>query len=129
MYFPLTREAVAQQKSMISIDSFRGNKESVLIVDDFKTQREIATNMLSKLNYAGSSVSNGEEAVQYIKSKSPDLVVLDMIMDAGIDGFDTYKKIIELRPEQKAIIVSGFAETDRVKKTQGLGAGEYIKKP
>jgi len=129
LYFPLTREAVAQQKSMISIDHFRGNKESVLIVDDVKTQREIATNMLSKLNYAVSSASNGEEAVQYIKSKSPDLIVLDMIMDPGIDGLDTYKKIIEIRPEQKAIIVSGFAETDRVKKTQDLGAGEYIKKP
>jgi len=129
LYFLLTREAVAQQKSMISIDHFRGNKESVLIVDDVKTQREIATNMLSKLNYAVSSVSNGEEAIQYIKSKSPDLIVLDMIMDPGIDGLDTYKKIIKIRPEQKAIIVSGFAETDRVKKTQGLGAGEYIKKP
>ena len=129
LYFPLTREAVAQQKIMISMDYIRGNKESVLIVDDVETQRKIATNMLSKLNYAVNSVSNGEEAVQYIKCKSPDLIVLDMIMDPGIDGFDTYKNIIEIRPAQKAIIVSGFAETDRVKKTQGLGAGEYIKKP
>ena len=129
LYFPLTREAVDQQKTRISIEYIRGNKESVLIVDDIKTQRKIATNMLNKLNYAVNSVSNGEDAVQYIKRKSPDLVVLDMIMDPGIDGFDTYKKIIKYRPEQKAIIVSGFAETDRVKKTQGLGAGEYIKKP
>ena len=85
--------------------------------------------MLSKLNYAVSTVSNGKEAIQYIKNKSPDLVVLDMIMDPGIDGFDTYRRMIEIRPGQKAIIVSGFAETDRVKKTQSLGAGEYIKKP
>jgi CheY-like chemotaxis protein len=129
LYFPLTREAVDQQKTMVSIDYIRGNKESVLIVDDVKTQRKIATNMLKKLNYTVNSVSNGEEAFQYIKRQTPDLIVLDMIMDPGIDGFETYKKIIEYRPEQKAIIVSGFAETDRVKKTQGLGAGEYIKKP
>ena len=38
-------------------------------------------------------------------------------------------KILELHPGQKAIIASGFAETDRVKETQRLGAGEYIKKP
>jgi DNA-binding NtrC family response regulator len=52
-----------------------------------------------------------------------------MIMDPGIDGLETYKKITEWHPEQKAIIVSGFAETDRVKEAQKLGAGQYIKKP
>jgi len=46
-----------------------------------------------------------------------------------MDGLDTYKKILELHPGQKAIIASGFSETDRVKKLQNLGAGAYIKKP
>ncbi len=56
-------------------------------------------------------------------------MVLDMIMKPGIGGLDTYKRIIELRPGQKAIIVSGFSDTDRVKGTQKLGAGSYVKKP
>ena len=52
-----------------------------------------------------------------------------MIMDPGMDGLETYKKIIEIHPEQKAIIASGFSETDRVKEVQSLGAGAYIRKP
>ena len=56
-------------------------------------------------------------------------LVLDMIMDPGLDGLDTYKKIIEIHPGQKAIIASGFSESDRAKKLQSLGAGAYIKKP
>jgi YesN/AraC family two-component response regulator len=52
-----------------------------------------------------------------------------MIMDPGIDGLDTYKKILKLYPKQKAIIASGFSETDRVKKAIKLGAGAYVKKP
>jgi two-component system cell cycle sensor histidine kinase/response regulator CckA len=52
-----------------------------------------------------------------------------MIMDPGINGRETYEQIIKIHPNQKAIIVSGFAETDEVKKTQKLGAGQYIKKP
>ena len=56
-------------------------------------------------------------------------MVLDMIMDPGIDGLDTYKKIIKLRPHQEAIITSGFSETERVKECQRLGAGQYIQKP
>lgn len=58
-----------------------------------------------------------------------DLLVLDMIMDPGIDGCETYKRICELHPNQKAIISSGFSETDRVKEAQELGAGLYVKKP
>jgi DNA-binding NtrC family response regulator len=69
------------------------------------------------------------EAVEYLKEHRVDLIVLDMIMDPGIDGLETYKKIIEMHPRQKAIIASGFSETDRVQEAQRLGAGQYIKKP
>jgi DNA-binding NtrC family response regulator len=52
-----------------------------------------------------------------------------MIMGSGMDGLDTFKKMIELHPKQKAIIISGFEETNRVKEAQILGAGAYVKKP
>ena len=42
---------------------------------------------------------------------------------------DTYKRILELHPQQNAIIASGFSETTRVKEAQKLGAGAYVKKP
>jgi len=52
-----------------------------------------------------------------------------MIMDPGINGRETYERILKIKPGQKAIITSGFAETDEVKKAQQLGAGKYIRKP
>ncbi len=52
-----------------------------------------------------------------------------MIMDPGIDGPETYRQILELHPGQKAIIASGFSETNRVKETQRLGAGAYVLSP
>jgi CheY-like chemotaxis protein len=85
--------------------------------------------MLRKLNYSVTSVPSGEEAVAYLKAHKVDLMVLDMIMDPGIGGLDTYRRVLEIRPQQKAIIVSGFSESDRVKATQTLGAGTYVKKP
>jgi len=81
------------------------------------------------LDYSVISVASGEQAVDYMKENSVDLIILDMIMDPGIDGCETYKRILELHPEQKAIVTSGFSESDKVKETQRLGAGEYIKKP
>jgi DNA-binding NtrC family response regulator len=108
---------------------YRGHNVSILGVDDVKGQREIATSILKKLGYCVNSVSNGEDAISYIKENSTDLLVLDMIMEPGIDGLETYRRILELRPGQKAIIASGFSETERVKEAQKLGAGDYIKKP
>jgi two-component system, cell cycle sensor histidine kinase and response regulator CckA len=129
LYFPVTREEVAADKGVLSPESYMGRGESILVVDDVRDQRELATAMLSSLGYRVSSVSSGEEAVTYLKANEVDLLVLDMIMDPGMDGLDTYQKILEINPKQKAIIVSGFSETGRVKKAQELGAGAYVKKP
>jgi len=110
LYFPVTRKGLAKDKSGLSIEDYRGNEESILVVDDVKEQREIASRMLKKLGYSVTSVSSGEEAVNYLKDNSADLLVLDMIMDPGIDGYETYKRILEFHPKQKALIVSGFSE-------------------
>jgi len=129
LYFPVTRETLREEAPSLSIEAYRGNGESILIVDDMEEQRQIASSMLKALGYSAISVSSGEEAVRYLKTHRVDLLLLDMIMDPGMDGLDTYKGILELHPGQKAIIVSGFSETDRVKKVQQLGADGYIKKP
>jgi len=73
--------------------------------------------------------SSGEEGLAYLDNNSADLLVLDMIMDPGIDGLETYQQILEKNPHQKAIIASGFSETERVAQAQKLGAGTYVKKP
>ncbi|MBW2027412.1 MAG: response regulator [Deltaproteobacteria bacterium] len=106
-----------------------GQGETVLVVDDVKEQREIAAEILKRLNYRVTTVSSGEEAVSYMKNHTSDVVLLDMIMEPGMDGLETYKKILEFRPEQRAVIVSGFSESDRVKEAQRLGAGPYVRKP
>ncbi len=106
-----------------------GCGESVLIVDDMPIQRELAGAMLTKLNYSITAVASGEEAVEYLRNRRVDIILLDMIMEPGMDGLDTYRKILEIHPGQKAIIVSGFSETDRVSQAQKLGAGAYVKKP
>ena len=75
------------------------------------------------------AVASGEEAIAYMKQNTVDLLVIDMIMEKGIDGLETYRRINQLHPGQKAIIVSGFSKTEKVKEMQHLGAGIYLKKP
>jgi len=113
----------------ISLENYKGQGQSILVVDDVKEQREIAAKILTQLGYSVETVSSGAEAVEYLGSKSADLIVLDMIMPPGIDGLETFQKIISKYPHQRAIIASGFSETERVRKAQRLGAGRYVKKP
>lgn len=129
LYFPVIRREISGHEQALPMEEYMGKGESLLVVDDVAQQRDIASRMLKKLGYSVTSVANGEEAVDYMKDNSADLVILDMIMDPLMDGLDTYREILALHPGQKAIIASGFSETNRVKEAQRLGAGTYIRKP
>ena len=129
LHFPVTREEIISDQKGILRETYLGRGESILVVDDVKEQRELATTMLSRLGYRVIAVSSGEEALTYLKTNKADLIVLDMIMEPGMDGLETYQRVVEINPKQKAIIVSGFSETDRVRKAQELGAGAYVRKP
>lgn len=128
LYFPATRQKASEENPLVTLEDCQGT-ESVLVVDDMPAQREIASIMLQKLGYRVSAVASGEEAVEYLSRNTIDILVLDMIMEPGIDGCETYRRILKDHPGQKAVIASGFSESERVRETQRLGAGEYIKKP
>ncbi len=129
IFFPVTREARAADTETRLVQDFTGSGETILVVDDIADQREIATRILTRLGYHVTSVPSGEAAVDYLRTGRADLLVLDMIMDPGMDGLDTYREILKRHPNQKAIIASGFSENDRVREAQRLGARQYVKKP
>jgi two-component system, cell cycle sensor histidine kinase and response regulator CckA len=129
LYFPATRETEVQVAGARSIEEYLGQGEHILIVDDVHEQREIASVMLRRLGYAVESAASGEDAVAMAKNHAPDLVVLDMIMDPGIDGLETYRRLLEINAGQKAIIASGFSESEKVRTALRIGVGAYIKKP
>lgn len=129
LYFPITREDIFDYDISVPFESYRGNNEKILVIDDEESQRKISCKMLEALGYQAIPVSSGERAVEYLKDHTVDLLLLDMIMDPGMNGRETYERIIQDHPGQRAIIVSGFAETDEVLKAQKSGAGKYVKKP
>ncbi len=129
LFFPVTRESLSPDREAASPESYLGKGETILVVDDVPEQRELAVSMLTRLGYAVEAVSGGDAALAFLRLRNVDLVVLDMIMDPGMDGLETYQRIVGIHPGQKAIIVSGFSETDRVKAAQALGAGAYVRKP
>jgi two-component system cell cycle sensor histidine kinase/response regulator CckA len=129
LYLPVTRKLIKRNTIATSIEDYMGQGQTILVVDDVEEQREIAARILTLLGYSVETVSSGEEACKYLESKPTDLIVLDMIMDPGMDGLETYKRIVSQYPQQRAVIASGFSETQRIREVQRLGAGRYVKKP
>lgn len=129
LYFPASTDETGTRQPTEKTEILRGSGESILIVDDVKEQLEIAGSILTELGYSVETAQSGEKAVEYLKTKSADLVILDMIMDPGIDGHETYRRINQMRPDQKVIIASGYSDADLLKETQEIGAGTYIRKP
>jgi two-component system, cell cycle sensor histidine kinase and response regulator CckA len=129
IYLPVTRDETVKMEKTVDAAVYLGKGETILVVDDVQEQRELAISMLESLGYKVEAVASGEGAIDYLRSKKADLIVLDMIMEPGIDGLETYQGIIESNPLQRAIIVSGFSETDRVRKAQEIGAGAFVRKP
>ena len=109
--------------------SFKGHGEKILVVDDEPQQRDIADRMLSLLGYSVICVNSGEEAVEYVTHNPVDFIVLDMLMPPGINGHETYEKIIKSYPGQKAVIVSGYAEIADVKSAMSMGVCGIVHKP
>ena len=130
LYFPVSRGLLQNRvEQLFAIEQYRGAGESILIVDDVSEQRELATQMLAQMGYRVEAAASGEEAVALLAGREFALLVLDMIMEPGMDGLDTYKAVLRVSPRQKAIIASGYSETDRVHEAQQLGAGQYLRKP
>jgi two-component system, cell cycle sensor histidine kinase and response regulator CckA len=129
LYFPSTTEQAAPAKSPDSRTDLQGRGESILVVDDVQEQREIASRILGELGYSVQTLGSGEEAIEYLKAASADLLILDMLMQPGMDSLEAYKRIIKLHPGQKAIITTGHAETASIKEALQSGVGSYLKKP
>ena len=129
IYFPATREAKHAEKQAMPVEAYLGEGQTIVVVDDIEEQRELSQDLLTKLNYSVITLASGEDAVAHMRNHTADLILLDMIMDPGMDGLETYRQIRTIHPNQKVIIASGYSETYRVKEAQRLGAGEYLKKP
>lgn len=130
LYFPATRlEPESSDSEPFSIEQYKGKGQRILVVDDMADQREISVNLLETLGYKASAVNSGEEALELLTREKIHLVILDMIMEPGMDGLDSFIAIRKKFPEMKAIIASGFSETDRVRDALKRGALAYVQKP
>lgn len=129
LYFPVTEEILPETAEEVPLDQLRGTGQRILVVDDVLEQREIAAALLVRLGYRVDSVPSGEAAIKRLRHEEFDLLLLDMLMEPGLNGRETYRNILEFRPGQKAVLASGYSRDEEVQLALALGAGAFITKP
>ncbi len=129
LYFPVNKGDRVSKTDDKHDGKITGGDAHILVVDDESQLRDIASRMLASFGYRVDVVKSGESAIEFVKKTPVDLLLIDMLMEPGMTGRQTYEEITKLYPDQKAVVVSGFAESEDVKATLQLGAGAFIKKP
>lgn len=129
IYFPaLVSGKIGYEVAKTS--AFRGGPETILIVDDDQSVREIGARILEKAGYKVMEATNGIEAVEVYSARKKEiaLIVLDVIMPK-MDGRQCLKELLSIDPSVKVVVASGQLLTDSMKETNAPGAKACIKKP
>ena len=87
-------------------------KETVLVVDDNEDMREVVIAQITALGYRAVEAADGAAALRILEQGDPhiDLLLSDVIMPGGLDGYQLGAKARELRPDLKVLLSSGFTE-------------------
>jgi PAS domain S-box-containing protein len=132
IYLPASSRVPAPSQEMER--ELLAGKGKILVMDDERMVREVASKILTFLGYEAVVVEDGAAAiVAYTKAREEgqpfDLVILDLIVPGGAGGQETMEKLLALDPEVKAIVSSGYADDPVMTHYQQYGFRGFIKKP
>ena len=108
----------------------QGGTETILIVDDEEPIRDFASQIVQQFGYCPLAASCGEEAVEMYShlGHEIDLVILDIGMP-GMGGHKCLQELLEIDPEVKVLIASGYSVNGEIQQSLDLGAAGYVGKP
>ncbi|WP_018661233.1 response regulator [Heyndrickxia acidiproducens] len=101
---------------------------NILIVDDQFGIRILLTEVLQKEGYETFQAANGVQALDIAKNHRIDLVLLDMKIP-GMDGIEILKRLKEIKPDIRVIIMTAYGELDMIQEAKDLGALTHFAKP
>ena len=132
IYLPVITagNAPAERDEAETITQLPRGQGTILLVDDEETLRQVGKEFLEIQGYTVITAATGEEALElYAKRQGlVDLVILDLVMP-GMGGRICLKKILQINPKQKIIIVSGFSADAQAREVIEDGASGFLSKP
>ena len=101
---------------------------SVLLVEDDRLSLFVYAEFIKSIVTEVFTAANGREGVKMFKEKKPDIIITDIMMPE-MDGLEMIRKIKELDPHVKVIMISGHSEAEYFIRSIDLGVEGYLLKP
>ncbi len=103
---------------------------NVLAVDDIPLNLLLVQKMLSRFNFQMRTAANGQQALDAVAAKKPDLILLDLMMP-GIDGFEVIRRLRAdpATADIQIVILSALNSNEDIVKGFNVGANDFIMKP
>ena len=103
---------------------------TLLIIDDERDICDILEDVFQEQKgYAILKADNGQDGVELVKKHHPDVILLDVKLQAGMDGVEVLQEIKRHHPQAKIVMITGFVEEVMERKIKELGVDAYIEKP
>ncbi|MCI0514591.1 response regulator, partial [candidate division KSB1 bacterium] len=103
-------------------------KKAILVVDDMPNIRQSLKELLQDEGYFVATGGSGEQTLQILAETHFDILFLDVKLP-GIDGLTTLKRLQQLQPRPKVIMISGEADLEMAVQATQLGAYNFLEKP
>ncbi len=103
-------------------------KFSILIVDDEPVARKSLTDILRLEGYSVISISNGQAAVEHVRTHHVDLMIVDLRMP-GMDGLEVVQVVNQLAPDTEIVLLTAHASTETAIQALRLRIHDYLQKP
>ena len=98
-----------------------GEQLKVLVVDDDRRMVKTICDILLVKGHSAEPAYSGEEAIEMVKAKDFDCVLMDLKME-GIDGIETLKQIKKIAPDLPVVMMSAYATEEQMEEAMRLGA-------
>ncbi|MFW5771548.1 MAG: hybrid sensor histidine kinase/response regulator, partial [Spirochaetota bacterium] len=135
LYLPARQPAVRTEKHYPEdSNSIIDFPAKILVVDDEQMIREIASKMLEEAGCQVETAADGKEAIEKYKESMYsenhfDLVIMDLTIPGGMGGEEAIKKLLELDPNAKAIVSSGYSHGALQSRYTEYGFAGMVSKP
>lgn len=129
IYLPSTHDQTCPVTKQFDAKELKGQGQKILIIDDQAEQNLVVEKALKEIGYNVTSVTSGEAGIAFLQSHNVDLILLDMVMGEGLNGRETLEIIRSNKPELRVIVVSGYAQSDEIRKIKELGVSLFLEKP
>ncbi len=128
-YFPASDAEFTGEYAVASSEDARGT-ETILLVEDERSVRELATKILESRGYKVIAASHGGDAMQFVQGSEQkiDLVLTDVVMP-GMSGRELVENLTRLRPGIKVLYMSGYTDDEIVKRGLFDPNVDFIQKP